>query len=901
MANEYKKPTAWDVTTGVTSPGNAYDTTTGGDSTTAASRSVIGTTTAAVSATHVLQTWQSPGQSYTALQLKMKCAFTTSDITQYEAGAMADGSVSVLYTTNGSTYNTWYSWATSTNGDLSGVIDLPPVTLPTGQDFSLLRVKVVLTGAKGYKLPICKFDDFCTYDGQTNIAGGSAQIDIYDIWTDGTYTSGSISSFTTGLAIPTAKNAYGSVATLTCSFSGGTLSVTPGSWGTWTSGVGQSAGPIFTTTTWTATCGSATMDATAMVWDPTIGALSFSKNPCTVGDLISCSATISNATGTYAYPVYSVISGTGNGWYPEGGPNPGNQFYAQSTGSIVVKAAVQGPAGSTVYSQATLTVYAAATGSLSGPAATTVNQSYLVTPTFTGGTAVLGTTQGASDIATGITSGTNYSRTAPASPGTQTTWMRVTNPAGDFIDRSFTTTTYASPTASISASTTSPLWGSPSVTVTPVGGGDVYQIYIGTSVYGNQISGNAANNTAVGVQTGGFTVQTTYYSTVFNHALAYAGSTGVTITPQTPALTPISPAYPTRTANNGESVAFVTTPSGIYNTTVSWFVDNIAGGNATVGTIDATGHYSTGTQTGAHTIKAQLADGTSVTTTVTVYDKTTCSLGASTTSPLYGASVTLTPTFANDFDNVAPLGTTQGGNQVAAGVASGSNTVVTPLTPTTYWCRATNGAGYNTDGSVTVTPQTVTMSAISPANPVATVQTGTVSFSTTVSGAVVTTKSWYVDNILGGNSTVGTITTGGVYTPGTQTGAHTIKAVADANGTTQVTTTITVYPVPVLTSFTCDKYVALVNSNINLTAVFSGDLDNSAPLGQFQGGDEYSPGAGMQSNVPFGITLGPTPQVLDFWVRVTNGAGVFVDGHIQVTAVTSLSSSGKKSACASSC
>lgn len=900
MANEYKKPTAWDVTTGVTSPGNAYDTTTGGDATTAATRGVTGNTTASVTATHIIQTWQSPGQTYTALTLNMKCAFTTSDLTMYGAGEIADGSVAVSYSTDGTTWTPWYSWATSSQGSSSGVIDLPPVTLSTSQNFTNLKVKFVLTGYKGYKVPICKFDDACAYDGEVPIAGGAASIDIYDIWTDGTYSSGSISSFTTGLAIPTAKNAYGSVATLTCSFSGGTLSVTPGSWGTWTSGVGQSAGPIFTTTTWTATCGAATLDATAMIWDPTIGPLTFTNNPCTVGDLIGCSATISNATTAYSHPEYSIISGNGAGvttWYPEGGGYPGNQFYAQQAGSVVVRAAVQGPAGSTVYSQATLTVYAAATGSLSGLASTSVNQTYSVTPTFTGGTAVLGTTQGASDIATGITSGVNYSRTAPASPGSQTTWMRVTNPAGAYIDRSFTTTTYALPTASISASTTNPLWGSPSVTVTPSGGGDVYQIYIGTSVYGAEISGNAANNTAVGVQTGGFTATTTYYSTVFNHAGAYVGSAGVTITPQTPQLTPITPANPSRTTANGESVAFVTTASGIYNTAISWFVDNIAGGNATVGTIDATGHYTPGTQLGAHTVKATLVNGTTVTTTVMVYAIPTCSLGASTTSPLYGASVTLTPTFANDFDNVAPIGTTQGGNQVAAGVASGSNTVVTPLVPTTYWCRATNGAGYNNDAQITITPQTVTMSNLGGNKLSFTVGGGGTCTCTggVVTGAVVTTKTWYVDNIAGGNASVGTITSGGVYTPGTAVGAHTIKAVADADGTTNKTLTINIYAAPTITSFTVTPNPQLVNQIFTITGVFS---NGTGILGSYQGGNDY------QDPILTGVGVGissAVPQTLDFWLRVTNPEGSYVDSHITETVVTSFASGGKKSACASSC
>lgn len=900
MANEFKKPTTWDVTTGMTNPTYAYDagntSTSSGDTSTAANFTVTGTTTAAVTRTSIASAWASPGQTYTSAQLKMRITATLSDTWNYDD---AGGSITISYALDGTNYTQWWAWDSSSAGSgpfTQGPFDLTPVSVTQAQ-ISTLKVKVVITGNKGTKVHICRFDDVCTYDGMVSTASGTATVDIFDIYTDGVYTTVSISGLSKTNPIA------GEGVTITGTGFTGATSITIGG-----------AAPY----SW-----SVTNDTTATVW-PNSGQSGTVTITTPSGSATSASSLTTATAGAYvvAIPATTITAGHTSGAMTHGVSNAYNQAgnYSCSAGSVSPNSYVG--AGISVYWTAPSTpggysvtvtsiyggtsaswgfnVVAAATGSITGPANTTVNQSYLVTPTFANGTAVLGTTQGASDIATGITSGANYSRTAPATPGSQTTWMRVTNTAGDFIDASFTTSVWAAPTAAINASTTNPLWGAPNVTVTPVGGGDVYQIYIGTSVYGSQISGNATNNVAVGVQTGGFTTATTYYSTVFNHALAYVGSTGVTITPQTPALTPITPANSTITTANGETKTYVSTASGIYNTAITWWVDGVQGGNATVGTIDATGHYTPGTALGSHTIAARLVNGTQVTTLISVYAIPTVSLGASSTSPLYGASVNLTPTFANDADNLAQIGTTQGGNQVSNAAVSGNAYAVTPLTATTYWARVINGAGLAVDSSILVTPQTVTMSAISPANPYATVQTGTITFSTTVSNAVNTGKDWYVDNIAGGNATVGTINASGVYIPGTQTGAHTIKAVSQADGTKSVTTQVNVFAAPSITSFTVSPNPQLINQNFNVTASWTTTGSDGAYVGSYAGGNDYNDA--VVNGTPFAMQTG-IPQVLDLWLTVYNyPGGATVSQHITETIVTSFASGGgKRSACASSC
>lgn len=81
-----------------------------------------------------------------------------------------------------------------------------------------------------------------------------------------------------------------------------------------------------------------------------------------------------------------------------------------------------------------------------------------------------------------------------------------------------------------------------------------------------------------------------------------------------------------------------------------------------------------------------------------------------------------------------------------------------------------SGSGTNPTTTVTVTP------GFASATPIQTVQ-----YTASISGVESTDVTWSVDGITGGNSTVGTISTAGLYTPPAKSGGHTIKAVSNAN------------------------------------------------------------------------------------------------------------------------
>jgi hypothetical protein len=66
----------------------------------------------------------------------------------------------------------------------------------------------------------------------------------------------------------------------------------------------------------------------------------------------------------------------------------------------------------------------------------------------------------------------------------------------------------------------------------------------------------------------------------------------------------------------------------------------------------------------------------------------------------------------------------------------------------------------------------------------------TQTFTATVTGNSVTTVTWEVDSIAGGNSSVGTVTAGGVYSPPSSPGSHTVTARSVADSTASAAATV---------------------------------------------------------------------------------------------------------------
>jgi len=264
----------------------------------------------------------------------------------------------------------------------------------------------------------------------------------------------------------------------------------------------------------------------------------------------------------------------------------------------------------------------------------------------------------------------------------------------------------------------------------------------------------------------------------------------------------------------GQSQQFTAAVSGTTNTTVNWLVSGIQGGNSTVGTISSSGLYT--------------APSTAPTNPVTVTAESASNLRASanatiTISPIPGnpvVSVSILPTSAvmqvgqSQQFTAAVSGTTdttvswlvsgiQGGNSTL-GTISSSGLYTAPSTapanPVTVTAESTSNLSASANATITISP--------TPGNPAVSVsilptsaimQKGqTQQFTAAVSGSSDTAVNWLVSGIQGGNSTVGTISSSGLYTaPSTApTNPVTVTAESASDVSASANATVTISSIP---------------------------------------------------------------------------------------------------------
>jgi len=218
----------------------------------------------------------------------------------------------------------------------------------------------------------------------------------------------------------------------------------------------------------------------------------------------------------------------------------------------------------------------------------------------------------------------------------------------------------------------------------------------------------------------------------------------------------------------GESQTFTATVGNTANTAVSWIVNGIPGGNASVGTIDAGGVYTAPQiQTappGVSLVATSAADPSkSGTGTITV----TSSFSLSVTGPsavtavedaTYAAALTV-PANSNPsrviFWSVAGTGCVG----AACGTISSGGVYAAPSvppSPATVQIIATPQADRSKAAAVSVSILPVIRVSISPS--AATVALGSAqAFQATVTGAQDATVTWDVNAVVGGNPTIGSI------------------------------------------------------------------------------------------------------------------------------------------------
>src|SRR5579872_1061801 len=252
-----------------------------------------------------------------------------------------------------------------------------------------------------------------------------------------------------------------------------------------------------------------------------------------------------------------------------------------------------------------------------------------------------------------------------------------------------------------------------------------------------------------------------------------SGSTTVTVTVQPSSVT----------VALGGTQQFGATVGGSANTSVTWEVNGVAGGNSTVGTIT-----SSGADAAMYTAPSALPSSSTVTVTVTAVSQAdTAASGSASVTLASGASITITvsPASASVATDGAQLftaiiggsgasgtavtwsvngiagGDSTLGTIVASGAQNGSPTAlytapVVPPSPAIVTVTATSTADSSKFGSATVIIGCANANSISPST--ASVALGqTQSFTASFCIAAGATITWDVNGIANGNSTVGTI------------------------------------------------------------------------------------------------------------------------------------------------
>ncbi len=156
-------------------------------------------------------------------------------------------------------------------------------------------------------------------------------------------------------------------------------------------------------------------------------------------------------------------------------------------------------------------------------------------------------------------------------------------------------------------------------------------------------------------------------------------------------------------------------------------------------------------------------------------------------------AVGATATFAVTAAGTAPLSYqwSKGGSAIAGATAASYTTPATVIgdNGASFTVTVTNAAGSITSNTAILTVTASGTVSVTPAFAPLTLSQ-TQQFTAVEPGGAGT--NWSVDNVAGGNGTVGTISAGGLYTPGSAVGTHTITATSAANSSQSGTATVAV-------------------------------------------------------------------------------------------------------------
>jgi hypothetical protein len=254
------------------------------------------------------------------------------------------------------------------------------------------------------------------------------------------------------------------------------------------------------------------------------------------------------------------------------------------------------------------------------------------------------------------------------------------------------------------------------------------------------------------------------------------------------------------------------TPSGAWTRSAGLLMTDNAAGSPQVAGLTGSGTSGgvVGLSTSGLTFRAQLAGTTSSLQSVTLTN--------SGTAPLSIQSVAVAGDYAE---------TNNCGSSLAASAACTINVTFTPSAsgnrPGWVTLNFTDPAGLQT---ITLTGPGVGPSPLTVRPRAASItSTQTQQYTARLSGVVTSNVSWTVDGVPSGNTTVGTISTAGLYTPPSTAGTHTITAINSANLNQNASVPIVVSGYTGTVTYHNDNLRSGLNSNE--TALTAGNVNQN--------------------------------------------------------------------------
>jgi hypothetical protein len=162
--------------------------------------------------------------------------------------------------------------------------------------------------------------------------------------------------------------------------------------------------------------------------------------------------------------------------------------------------------------------------------------------------------------------------------------------------------------------------GSPySTTLAATGGTTPYTWTITSGTLPAGLSLNASTGVISGTPTAAANATSLAFKVTDSASPAGAATATLALTISSASSVTVSVTPGVATVNFSKKQQFTATVTGTSNTSVNWFVDNVAGGSPTVGTISSSGLYSPAASVGSHTVTAVSAANSNATGSATIY------------------------------------------------------------------------------------------------------------------------------------------------------------------------------------------------------------------------------------------------------------------------------------------